>query len=216
MSSFCAVADLDPPTRAAMRALYANYFSDASEFDEDLSKKDWAVLLFDAGGSLAGFSTLVRMVHGESTVFFSGDTVVRVDQRSSWDLSTIWSQSIFRLVAGEVGPCYWFLICSGFRTYRFLPVFFREFYPRFDSTTPLAIRQLIDELGRACFGERYHDGVVRLQSACLEPLPVRRLDAHSRFFLEANPLWAQGHELACLTRLDQHNLTPAGQRMLCE
>jgi hypothetical protein len=43
------------------------------------------------------------------------------------------------------GKYYWLLLTSGFRTYRFLPVFWREFYPRFNARH-LILLQLLSEL----------------------------------------------------------------------
>ena len=50
---------------------------------------------------------------------------------------------------------YWFLIAKGYRTYRFLPVFFREFYPRYECATPAWAKSLLDALGRTMFGQAY-------------------------------------------------------------
>ena len=43
---------------------------------------------------------------------------------------------------------YWFLISKGYKTYRFLPLFFREFYPRHDAPTPAWAKEILDALGR--------------------------------------------------------------------
>lgn len=211
------VPQLDAVTRATMLDIYQSSFSALDDFHADLESKDWVVLLYGDQG-LAGFSTLgcrVEMLDQPSLVFFSGDTVVRPGQRDRFDLHQLWSRHVFALAAQQGLPCYWFLICSGFRTYRFLPTFFRRFYPRYDEPTPPQVQHWLDQLASARFGSLYDpaSGIVRLRSACLEQLPARRLDQHSAFFLERNPDWHQGHELACLTWLEPENLTPAGRRM---
>jgi len=48
----------------------------------------------------------------------------------------------------SAGRYVWLLITSGFRSYRFLPLFWREFYPRYDSVTPQQVQQLIDHVGK--------------------------------------------------------------------
>jgi hypothetical protein len=113
-------------------------------------------------------------------------------------------------------------LTSGFRTYRFVPVFFRLFYPRFDASTPADVQELLDALSTERFGPHYDSrtGTVRF------PTPQRRrdrlagvpngrhADPHVRFFLERNPGHLAGDELVSLTSLAPDNLTPAGRRMV--
>jgi hypothetical protein len=219
-SPLCKVADLDGPTLAAMRRLYQATYGNPIHFESDLAGKDRVLLLTSPEGHLSGFTTLQKSLEewdGQTvTVFFSGDTVVEPSQRHRSELPRLWAQTVFPMVEQEAHPCYWFLICSGFRTYRFLPVFYRQFYPRYEEPTPPAVRRFLDQLGRRRFATLYdaERGVVRLDSPCLEPLPARKLDAHANFFLENNPGWVEGHELACLTRLHPDNQTPALRRLL--
>lgn len=211
--------------RDQMFALLESFFTgvDRAVFEHDLEEKDWVVLLRDAEGCVDGFSTLMRMDVGDVTVFFSGDTVVARHRWGTYDLPRFWAKHVFA-VAATLAPreSYWFLISSGYRTYRYLPVFFREFYPSYDRPTPDGVRSLIDRIARAKFDGSYDPaaGVVRLAT----PAPLRagisdpeeRLDRdpHVRFFVEANPNHAAGDELACLVRVSPDNVTPAGQRMI--
>src|SRR5205823_3256853 len=119
------------------------------------------------------------------------------------------------------GPYVWLLITSGFRTYRFLPLFWREFYPRFDRATPPAEQRLLNHLATQRFGSHFDPstGIVRLQSPqrLLDDLagipPARTDDPHVAFFASRNSGHAQGDELLCVTELTPQNLTPAGRRM---
>lgn len=211
-------AQLTRRDRDAMFALYTRYFAtgDRLTFDRDLAEKEWVILLRDGGGTdanIEGFSTLMRMHVGEATIFFSGDTIVDRARWGSYDLPRLWGRHVFAH-AGE--NAYWFLISSGYRTYRYLPLFFRDFYPRDRSMKPL-----LDRVAAAKFADTYdaRTGVVRLASPA--PLrdgvsdPASRMhDPHVRFFVEANPGHADGDELACLVRIAADNLTPAGLRML--
>ena len=43
---------------------------------------------------------------------------------------------------------------------------------------------------------------------------ARRRNAHVDFFARRNPGHASGDELACLTEINDENLTPAGRRMV--
>lgn len=118
--------------------------------------------------------------------------------------------------------CYWMLLSAGFRTYRFLPVFWREFWPRFDEAIPTSIRQLRDGIAEEFFGacfDRYA-GVVRFAfphrlHGRLAEIPESRLeDPHVAFFISQNPGWRNGDELVCLAEIHDGNLTPAGRRMI--
>jgi hypothetical protein len=119
------------------------------------------------------------------------------------------------------GKLYWLLISSGYRTYRFLPTFFKEFFPRHDAATPPAAKALLDQLAGARYGARYDRarGVVRLDqpqvlSEELSGIPAeRKADAHIAFFERVNPGHVQGDELACLCEIAEGNLTAAGRRM---
>ena len=212
-----------------MQALLAEHFRDVTTeaFAADLDEKEAAVLLTDADGRLAGFSTLLRMdteVGGRPvTAFFSGDTVVSEAVRSAALLPRLWSRHVF--AAARAQPereTVWFLLSSGYKTYRFLPAFFRRFTPAPDDASPPADRALLAALARQRYGARYDaaTGVVRLT----HPTPLRegvadlsthRLrDPHVAFFARANPGWVRGDELACLTRIHPDNLTEAGRRMV--
>ncbi|MGE0492574.1 MAG: hypothetical protein AB7S38_25390, partial [Vulcanimicrobiota bacterium] len=185
-------------------------------FEVDLSEKHW-VLLLESQGRIQGFSTMMRLKFEGRSLLFSGDTIVAPAARGSANLAQAWARHVFGLV-DEEGPLYWFLIASGYRTYRFLPLFFQEFYPRFDRPVPPAIGCLLDGVAKQKFGERYQKGVV--VPACPTPLqqvevpPGRRRDPHVGFFLERNPGHRLGHELACLALVSRPNLTAAGRRML--
>jgi hypothetical protein len=207
--------DLTRRDRDAMFALYTHYFaaSDRMTFERDLAEKDWVIVLRDDDGAIDGFSTLMRMHVGDATIFFSGDTIVARHRWGTYDLPRLWARHVFS-VAGD--NAYWFLISSGFRTYRYLPLFFRDFYPR-----NAAMKPLLDAIAAAKFGEAYdaRTGVIRLATPAplregISDPELRMNNPHVRFFVEANPGHADGDELACLVRIDPSNLTSAGLRMI--
>jgi hypothetical protein len=153
---------------------------------------------------------------------FSGDTIV---DRHHWgDRALPQTGGRLALKLADEWPeaeLYWFLISQSFRTYRFLPVFFREFYPRCDTPTPAAMRHVIDALAEKKLGAQYDPaaGVVRLQSYKLRPgmaeaTPKRCEDPHVRFFIERNPGHVAGEELCCIARLSRENFTAAALRVL--
>lgn len=213
------VAELDETQRAEMRSLYERHFARAETFEADLAEKDAVLLLRDDEGRLGGFSTLMRWSvpwrGGTAEIFFSGDTIVEGRWRSTAELPKRWSRYVFAQAERLAPrPCFWFLICSGFRTYRFLPVFFQEFYPNYQRPTPEDLQELLDGLAQSRFGTLYADGVVHLEAPLREPEEGRAGDPHVQFFLSRNPGHERGHELACLTRLSRANLTVCGQRMV--
>jgi len=218
---------LDDRIRRAMFDLLASHFDgvDPRTFDEDLAAKHAAILLEDERGTLRGFSTM-RVCRSpalgpRATVVYSGDTIVERAWWGSPALARTWIAAVRRLAFAPDDALYWLLLTSGFRTYRFLPVFFRRFHPRHDEATPQDARARLDLLARELFGTRYDaaSGVVRferpqvLAPELLEVPDGRRADPHVRFFLERNPGYVRGDELVCLTRVADDNLTPAGRRM---
>jgi hypothetical protein len=224
-------ADVTPAQREAMFALMVRHYANVRReaFDADLNDKRWVIQLSNpATGRLCGFSTqvLVETVVGSRPVkaLFSGDTVVDRDHWGDSSLAHVWGRLALSLIDAHDGTdLYWFLVSKGYRTYRFLPVFFREFYPRNDRPTPPAAMQALDTLARCRFATRYdaEAGLIRAQSqhdrlrrGVAEITPARLRDPHVRYFVERNPGHAQGDELCCLAPLARSNFTPAAWRVI--
>jgi len=212
-----------------MYALMERYYSNVSRavFDRDLSEKEWCILLTDASGRVKGFSTvmLVRAVlEGRPvTAVYSGDTIIDREHWGESILSRLWSRHAFELAARvPEDPVYWFLLSSGYKTYRFLSTFFEEFYPRHDRETPREAQRVMEALAMARFPDRFDPeaGVVRpedaspLRPGVAEVSERPRSAPHVAFFVSASPGHARADELVCLTELAVENLTPAGRRML--
>lgn len=226
------VAGLDQAARERMLALMTAHYEGVrpEAFATDLAQKDVAVVLRDEEGCIQGFSTLQTLeaqVEGRAvTALFSGDTIVDRAHWGSPALAAAWGQFVFEqsLSAQDGELRYWFLISKGYRTYRFLPLFFKAFHPRFDEETPAFERELIRRLALEKYPGAYDEsaGLLRFGGAKdrlreeLAGVDARRLerDPHVRFFLERNPGFAAGDELCCVARLALDNLTPAAQRML--
>lgn len=220
---------LSPTLVDEMVQLFGEHYELAcpDDFRRDLAEKDQVVLLRDGErGAIQGFSTLAlytSRVHGrEVGVVYSGDTIIRPAFWGTPALPSVWIKHVLRLAADMPQPVYWLLISSGYKSYRFLPVFYREFYPRYSCPTPPDLQEIIDLLATERFGEQYNraTSVVRFASGATPLRPgvadvneERQRNAHVRFFLERNPGHAQGDELVCLTQISWENLTPAGQRM---
>jgi hypothetical protein len=225
------VKDVTLAQRDAMFALMDRHYENVRRraFDVDLNEKRWVILLSDpATGAVCGFSTQVVLyaeVEGRRVrALFSGDTIVDRDHWGDSALSHVWGRLALELIdAASDEELYWFLISKGYKTYRFLPLFFREFFPRHDAPTPDDVRQVIDALARRKFPAAYDAtaGVVRagpakdrLRPGVAEVTPERRRDPHVAFFVGRNPSHAHGDELCCLAPLTRANFTPAAYRVI--
>src|SRR5690349_6688723 len=123
-------AALSPATVDEMAQLFAEHYELAcpENFKRDLAEKDQVVLLREAeSGILQGFSTLAvytsKVVGREMGVVYSGDTIIRPAFWGTPALPSVWVQHVLALAATLPQPVYWLLISSGYKSYRFLPVF---------------------------------------------------------------------------------------------
>jgi hypothetical protein len=225
------VAALTRSQRHAMFDLMDRHYENINPatFAADLEEKQWVILLLDPHSrELCGFSTQLLMeglVAGRSVkALFSGDTIVARERWGDQALAHVWGRLALSLMDQHGGTeLYWFLISKGYKTYRFLPLFFHEFYPRHDHCTPNWARYVIDALAGSRYPQAYDPcaGIVRagthkdrLRPGVADITPERRRDAHVRFFLERNPGHAQGDELCCLAPLTHANFTPAAYRVI--
>lgn len=225
-SRLVAREELLPAQRDAMYALLGAHFEGVSQarFEQDLAAKNWALLLEDEQG-LVGFSTLLlyeSRAAGEPVgVAYSGDTIVDPRGWRSAALPAAWIGAVCRLRQNmAVRHLYWLLLTSGYRTYRMLPVFWREYVPSLQAPGDPALLALRDALAAERLGAAYDParGLARFdQPQALRPHlrgipPGREVDPHVRCFLERNPGWERGDELVCLTEIAWTNLTPVGRR----
>lgn len=233
---------VDVPTlterqRDSMFRLLQRYFSgvERAVFEKDLGEKQWAVLLLAGDGSVVGFTTLMTWrerspkdfgcdgLDGseEVLILFSGDTIV---DRAHWGELALWRAwgSLAERAVEESGlPAYWFLLCSGYKTYRFLTTFFSRFYPRRDPPVGHAggEARLLDLVATRRFDGRWdrEAGIVRLGDGValrrgVADIGERELaDPDIAFFVRANPGHDAGDELACIARFDHGNFTRAAQ-----
>src|SRR5687767_10331016 len=206
-------AELSDTELLAMFEIFSRHYEQVTwlAFLRDLQAKDYVILLEDAiTGEPRGFSTqqIIR-VHGVRAIF-SGDTII---DRAYWgeqELVRTWCRFAGQVLATAPDvPLYWFLISKGYRTYLFLPLFYREFFPRRDVAVPPYKKALMDALAFHKFGDAYdpRTGVVRfprsqghLARDLAEVPPARRKHPDVEFFLSRNPGYAAGDELVCLAR----------------
>jgi hypothetical protein len=224
------IAAVTPQERDAMFALMDEHYVNVQrpQFDADLANKRWVILVHDPAGRLRGFSTqTVREadVAGRPVkALFSGDTIIHRDCWGDRALSQAWGRLALTLIDAHGGDeWYWFLISQGYKTYRFLPLFFREFYPRYDHPMPAAVKAVIDALAQQRYPGAYDagSGVIRatatqyrLSPGLADVTPERLRDPHVSFFHARNPGHGRGAELCCLAPLTRANFTPAAYRVI--
>lgn len=228
-STIASLTRVTDAQKESMFALHRRYFSHVlrETFYRDLNEKGWVIIL-SAGPEIVGFSTLqlipLRVLGAQRIFLFSGDTIV---DRAHWHDSTLagcFGHFMLRLIDEHPQtPLHWFLISKGYRTYRFLPVFFNRFYPVHGGATPPDDAALLQAVAAHKFAGAYdpRSGLVRLggQKDCLRPemceIPAGRAqDPHVRFFLERNPAYFKGDELACIADISRANLNRYAWRVI--
>ena len=216
--------ELPPETIGSMYQLMASHYDGVTEaqFAADLAAKQWVILLHDAE-ALRGFSTQTLFTHtceGRTVrIVFSGDTIIDKRHWGSLALPVAWGRLMLSLLAEQPSAeLYWLLTSKGYKTYRFLPVFFREFLPSPDQPDTLAsAARLLRSAATARFGARFDPTncilraspeAQRLRSGIADLDEARLHDPHIAFFQRRNPGHASGEELVCLARFHPDNLTP--------
>jgi hypothetical protein len=222
-------ADLTKSDIQAMFRVFSENFEGVTLdiFERDLGNKNWVILLRDGEtNELEGFSTLAlyeaQFNNQPISVVYSGDTIIRRTYWGTPELPRSWIHTVLEKSANMTQPLYWLLISSGYKTYRFLTVFYKEFYPRYDKPTPPETQAIMEHLASQRFGSDYHceEGIVRFKNGAT-PLrdgvagvtDERLHDPHVAFYISRNPGHVHGDELVCITRIHPDNFTPAGRRM---
>ena len=219
---------LNDETKAEMYRLFCSQFENVPEdqFLFDLAQKNWALILRNDCGDLIAFSSMhvynSSIENRDVTLLYSGDTAVDSDTWSDSAL-TYNLMGAFDCLRRHYGShrLYWFLLVSGYRTYRLLPVFSQFFYPRFDESTPDDIQGLMHSMATERFNGKYNreTGIVNLEVPSVlkdgyRGIPENRLsDPNIAFFAERNPGHLQGDELVCFCDLSEEKMTRLGKRL---
>ena len=214
--------------RNEMQALLNKHFEGVTDdqFARDLDEKTVVLRVFKKH-RLVGFTTLQSYVSEQEgqriNVIYSGDTIMAPEAWNSAVLAAGWLALVFSLRRSRPKEdWYWLLLSSGYRTYRFLPVFTLDYAPRYNSVPGTRTACLLTTLARERFGTDFDDssGIVRfkkpqlLRSHLASVPPGKKSDPHVAFFLQKNPGHYAGDELACLTEISEKNLSRVGRRML--
>jgi hypothetical protein len=222
-------AEIDEPQLTVMLRIMQTYYVNVSavQFRADLKVKDMVILLCE-DRDIRGFSTWKLDHHqiGQRSVnvIFSGDTIIEKDSWRSLALPIAWGRLMLATQEQFADrELYWLLTSKGYKTYRYLPVFFREFYPSYRRETPDFEKALLTSLASLKFGNRFDEssGILiasgrdqRLRPGVADITEGRRKDRHVAFFEKANPGHARGDELVCLANCQPSNINSFIMRFL--
>ncbi len=226
--SFKPISELEKNEIDAIVNLYLAYYdgSSAQQVISDLKTKT-EVLLLTYEGKLVGFSSFelykFNYENEQRQIIYSGDTIVHHQHWGQQALSNAWIKYIGKLkLKMHDTPIYWFLIVKGHRTYKFLPAFTKSFFPHW-SIDRSDLKPMLDALAKDKFGKFYNeaDGLVKFEVSkghMKEDIAIisenEKKKASVDFFLQRNPNYRLGDELACLCEFNDDNLRPLTKRIL--
>ena len=226
-TEFRNVSELSFVQRQEMGLLYLNYYDGVGieQFLADLEEKSEVLLLFH-GDRLVGFTTMqmytVPWQNQTVRIVYSGDTIVDKAHWGQQFLAFAWISRMGQIKREQPDMLlYWFVVVKGHRTFRYLPVFARSFYPNWNGQNA-ELKALADYLAFQKFGRYYNpeSGVVEfeiskghLKEEIALPKQVEQEKDSVRFFLSRNPGYRLGHELVCLCELAEENMKPFSRRL---
>jgi hypothetical protein len=119
-------------------------------------------------------------------------------------------------------PIYWFFDTFSYKSYLLLPRNFRQFWPRYEESTPEPRAALIDQLATQTYGPAWRParGVVvrsgqkRLRSTAAPLVLGKGTEPELEFFARANPGHPEGDMLICLCPLTLSNWLSLGRKAL--
>lgn len=212
--------NLSEQTIQAMASLYQEYFDGSSEviFRQDLADKDEVILLYHQK-QLVGFTALKVFDfdwQGKlNRIVYSGDTIVAFNHWGQQRLAFAWIAHVGQIRRrNPTLPLYWFLLVKGHRTFKYLAVFAKSFFPHWDYQRD-DLKDLADQLALIRFGYNYDpaSGLVRfpesrghLKPEIADASPRELNKIATQFFFQKNPHYHLGHELVCLCELELANM----------
>jgi hypothetical protein len=222
--------------------LFSTFYENTSfdQFSNDLDNKNNVLVLHEgerlSSSNIIGFSTLeeysLTILGMEVVVFFNGDTIIHPKYWGTTIMARAWASLFFNKKNTSPNKTFfWFLISSGHRTYRLLPSFFKNYYPRVDRIKnsksdfleeTCYLKNILEIIAKDKFGESFDPktGLICLKNPT--PLKSEMVLLNSKksqnprinFFLSANKDHALGVELACIAEISLNNLNKSGLKLL--
>lgn len=211
-----------------MYRLMSEFYDNTDEqvFLRDFYDKDYCLALYHDTEGLVGFTTQKlmeldidgRKIHG----IFSGDTIIHKSHWGDIELFKVWADFWFTY-AEKYDEFYWFLICKGYKTYRILPLFWTEFYPRQGHETHEYMQKIIDAYAQKLYPDEYDksSGVIKyshtkdkLKAGVADVGEHEMKNKDISFFCEKNPGYIDGNDLACIAKIDRNILKKRAAELL--
>ena len=197
-------------------------------FIKDLAHKDWVLLLRDSFGIIQGFSTLALNPCGvegaDYDILYSGDTVIHPDHWGGQALVRGFFNTAGEILAKRRKRLYWYLLSKGHRTYMYLPLFFKRYFPAVEQSRHFAMGSSLaafcserlfpgnwqPDRGVIHFPERHG----QVNAALAEDTRSRAGHPQVDFFIRCNPRFDEGDELVCMAELSPENLRPRARLLM--
>lgn len=215
------VVSIDALTETDQQQMYevfARYYADVSweRFVSDLQSKDDVIILRDPRHRVRGFSTLKRLaltIDGTTQYgIFSGDTVVDQAFWGTKVLGKVFLRYLFtERLRRPFSPLWWFLISKGYKTYLLMANNFPEHWPRHEAPTPSSRQAILDGFASQLFPAYYRhtSGLIEFpqnsgrlrQGVAAATEALTSQNPRIQFFVNQNPQWAEGVELACVANM---------------
>ena len=223
-------------------SLFSRFYDNISydNFVNDLENKDTILILHNgeelSTSNIVGFSTLaeydLKIFDREVTIFFNGDTIINPQYWGTTIMPRAWANLFFNKKASAPSKAfYWFLISSGHRTFRLLPNFFINYYPKVEgartstkvtSEENFRLKNILEIIAKDRFGESFNPKTGLISPKNPTPLKAQITIPNSKksqnpaikFFLSANKEHTSGIELACIAEIAESNLTKSGLKLL--
>jgi hypothetical protein len=213
-------------TQSSIERMYCimeqNYSSISfPSFKNDLKNKQFIGLLKDIDNQIQGFTTYAINPFGlgnsEYNILFSGDTIISPPYWGSQELAKGWCTTVGGLISGNPEKkWYWFLLSKGHRTYLYLPLFFKKYYPAVNKSEQADLFPIINKCANAMYGSNWkpkkkvitfdksHGELKKIHAETT--LKKVKSNVHIDFFLRRNPGFENGDELTCMTELSIDNM----------
>lgn len=203
-----------------MYKLMTEYYDNVERkvFLKDLYDKKYCIILKDEKGNIKGFSTqkIINFSFEEKNIYgiFSGDTIIHKSSWGSLELFRVFADFFFD-IGEKYENFYWFLIVKGYKTYKILPTFFKEFYPNYLTEIPIEMQKILDNFGENFYPKEYNKntGIIeykkikdKLKDGIADITERKLKDKDIKFFQERNPQYFKGNDMVCITRLKKENL----------
>lgn len=212
--------NLPEEIKEQMWEVYRQYYHYTKATFMQRIKKNNFYSFYTANGKIVGFTGLrinrAKVEGKRQLLIYFGQTVVHADYRGKSLIPVTgaklclkyWKEMLFSDV-------YFWADALTYKAYLVFAKTVEEIYPSRKRFMPTMIKAIVDHLGMLHYGNNYciKTGTVHKQKVLVNDTTMRipqkyKTDEDIRFYVQANPLFEQGHGLLTITPM---NLTNIGQ-----